>query len=227
MRALLAFHTEAPKLVRDAVGQIQSRSYRYTTLDALLDDVEPLLLKFDLLWTAKVVLQDGQAAALYRMEHVPSGECDEWVGPLPCVGPGPQNLGSAITYMRRYTLQAYLNLAPGDDDDGAAASAQNGSQPAANNGPGPSQPTSAPPKQSERPASAAQKRLLNVRAPEAGLGAGDFANVMLVAAGEPPRVWRTEEHADQTLKRLLDRLPAKLVDAVLEGIAKAQMKGRD
>lgn len=119
--ALLAFHVRAPKLRRNATGEIEGRQFGYTSIDALLDDVEPILVDLDLLWTAKVTIHDGQAAALYEMKHVPSAESEEWIGPLPCVGPGPQNLGSAITYMRRYTLQAYLNLAA-EDDGGATAS---------------------------------------------------------------------------------------------------------
>ena len=33
----------------------------------------------------------------------------------------PQAIGSAITYMRRYSLAAIVGVAPGDDDDGNAA----------------------------------------------------------------------------------------------------------
>jgi hypothetical protein len=42
---------------------------------------------------------------------------------LPCVceSQDPQAIGSAITYMRRYSQQSILNLAPETDDDGALA----------------------------------------------------------------------------------------------------------
>jgi hypothetical protein len=232
--ALLAFAAEAPKLRRDAVGQIQSRTYPYATLDSLLDDVTPLLVKHELLWTAKVIREEGDARALYRMEHVPSGESDEWTGPLPCVEPGPQNLGSAITYMRRYTLQAYLNLAPGEDDDGVAASppapvdryaqAESGGAVPAPQGepsadPRSPQPVARPPQPSERRITANQRtKLLIPRARKAKLTDGEFANVIYAAAGKPTRTWRSEEHASQTLDRLLDQLPARLKDVVLEGI---------
>lgn len=36
----------------------------------------------------------------------------------------PQALGSALTYMRRYSLSAITGVAPGDDDDGEAAMVQ-------------------------------------------------------------------------------------------------------
>jgi hypothetical protein len=229
--ALLAFAADAPKLVRDAIGQIQSRTYGYTTLDAVLDVVAPLLLKHHLTWTAKVILVDGQPAALYEMTHVPSGESDEWTGPLPCVEPGPQNLGSAITYMRRYTLVAYLNLAPGEDDDGASAStgrppvdryAPTSSPVSAQPSPAPAapQPTAAPPKPSGRPATAKQKTMIEARARAAELTVGEFANVLKVASGEVTTLWEPGA-AERWLKRELDRLPASLVDAVLAGIAGA------
>lgn len=47
----------------------------------------------------------------------------------------PQNIGSAITYLRRYSLSAMVGIAPGDDDDGettrqTAAEAQQQQAPA-------------------------------------------------------------------------------------------------
>jgi hypothetical protein len=68
-------------------------------------------------------------------------------------------------------------------------------------------------------------KLLEPRARAAGLSAGEFANVILQAAGEPPRTWRSDEHAEQTKNRLLDQLPARLKDAVLAGIAHAGAEG--
>lgn len=232
--ALLAFAAEAPKLHRDADGQIQNRTYRYATLDSVLDDVAPLLVKHGLVWTAKAILQDGQPAATYRMTHVASGEIDEWTGPLPCIEPGPQKLGSAMTYMRRYELVAYLNLAPGEDDDGAAASVFTGRAPvdryeipplsdrAHDPAPRPTaaQPTAAPAKPSERPATAKQRTMIEARARAADLTADELANVLLAAAGDETRIW-DEGAAERWSQRALDRLPARLVDAVLEQIAQA------
>lgn len=230
--ALLAFAAEAPKLTRNADGQIHNRTYRYATLDAVLDDVAPLLVKHELVFTAKpAIAEDGSPAALYRMTHVPSGESDEWTGPLPCVEPGPQNLGSAITYMRRYTLVAYLNLAPGDDDDGLAAST--GRPPVDRYGeippiddrahdPAPPstaavQPVAAAAKPSERPATAKQRAMVGARAKAADLTPEELANVLKVAGGEEAVLWQ-DGAAERWVGRALDRLPARLVDAVLAGI---------
>lgn len=229
--ALLAFAAEAPKLTRNADGQIHNRTYKYATLDAVLDDVAPLLVKHELVFTAKpAIAEDGSPAALYRMTHVPSGESDEWTGPLPCVEPGPQNLGSAITYMRRYTLVAYLNLAPGDDDDGLAAST--GRPPVdryapaepvvpplddPRHDPAPPQPVAAAPKPSERPATAKQRAMIQAKAKAIDLTADELANILKVAGGEEPTTWQVGA-AERWSARALDRLPARLVDAVLAGI---------
>ena len=60
--------------------------------------------------------------------------------------------------------------------------------------------------------------MLEAKAKAKGLSSGELANLILGAAGDPPRVWRTEEHASQTLARLIDRLPARLVTQVKEAI---------
>jgi ERF superfamily len=241
--ALLAFQAKAPKLQRDATGQIQNRTYGYVTLDGLLDAILALLTELELLWKSWPTTDEhGQPAMRYRMTHLPSGDYDEDVVSLPCVRPDPQAFGSALTYMRRYTLQAYLNLAPGEDDDGAAARAAasvftgqaavdkyaSASQAVGTHGAAASQavgtspspqPVARPAAPSDRPASVKQRKMVEARAHDADLTAAEFANVILAAAGDEQRTWNEEGAAERTLKRLVDRLPAKLVDAVLVGIA--------
>lgn len=227
--AVLRVQAAAPKLIRNAIGQIQHRTYGYTTLDAVVDEVLPLLVNEDLLWRAAPTIHEGQPALRYRMTHVPSGETDEDVMPLlGCTD--SQSLGSATTYDRRYALTAYLNLTVDADDDGAAASiaapvdryaeaeAAHSSAEAEHSNSA-AQPTAEPAKPTERTFTANQRsKLLVPRAQKAGLSDGQFANVLLIAGGDPPREWKDEAHAAQTLKRLLDRCPARLKDAVLEGI---------
>lgn len=218
----------AQPLPRDANGQVGSRTYSYPTLGAVLDVVLPLTVEEELLWKVfPTTLTDGKPGLRYRMTHVPSGEYDEDTMPLPCEAT-MQGLGSAITYGRRYGLVAYLNLIV-EDDDGAAASVRHtnvmpkASDPDDGEAP---RPKAATPKSGERRVTANQRtKLLEPRAQAAGLDAGQFANVILTAAGEPPRTWRNEQHAEETKKRLLDQLPARLKDAVLAGIAHAAAEG--
>jgi hypothetical protein len=229
--AVLRVQAAVSKLRSNADGHIGSRSYRYVTLDAVVDEVLPLLVSEELLWrAAPTIHEDGQPALRYRMTHVPSGETDEDVMPLlGCTD--SQALGSATTYDRRYALTAYLNLTV-DDDDGAGASvrapvdhyaeaeaAHNAVQNAgeANTSQSTSQPTAAPSKSTGRPATAKQRTMIEARARAIDLTADEFANVIKVAAGEERVTWQ-DGAAERWSKRALDRLPAKLVDAVLEGI---------
>lgn len=220
IEALLAVQAEAPKLTRNAQGQVQNRTYGYTTLDAVLDAMVPLLDKHELLWRFKPTTgEDGKAALRYRITHVPTGDFDEDVVPLPMVREDPQAYGSSQTYMRRYTLQAYFNLAPGDDDDGAAASTTGETS-------APSRETSAAaPKQSERPATAPQRKMLRAKAGAAKLANSAFANVLKAAGGDEPVQWSDEAAADRWLDRALERLPARLVDEVIAGIAHTAAEG--
>lgn len=221
-QAVLEVQAQAGKLVRNATGQVQNRTYSYVTLGAVTDEVLPLLVEKKLLWKVwPTTLDDGKPGLRFRMTHVPSGEYDEDTMPLPC-DLTMQGLGSGITYGRRYALTSYLNLTVDEDDDGRSA---NTSPPAASSTPSP-QPTAAPPQQSERRLTANQRsKLLEPRAKSAGLNAGQFANAILAAAGEPPRVWRNDEHAEATKNRLLDQLPARFKDAVLEQIDVAAARG--
>lgn len=60
---------------------------------------------------------------------------------------GPQAIGSALTYARRYSLSAFVGVAPDDDDDGNAAQGENG------NGKSHSKPPARrPPEQQSHPA---------------------------------------------------------------------------
>lgn len=125
-----------------------------------------------------------------------------------------QAQGSATTYSRRYAYMAVLGLVADEDDDGAGARQSNGGQRQA--------PIADAPKPTTRPASAAQRGMINARASEADLAPSEFANVILAAAGQSGRDFDSEEHARQFVNRQLERLPAQKVDAVLVEIKKTQ-----
>jgi hypothetical protein len=221
MEALLAVQAAAPKLRRDATAQVNSPkgsyAYRYVTLGSLMQDVGPLLSEHGLVWlTLPTFAQDGSPALTYRLTHVASGEALEDTMALCCVRPDPQGQGSALTYARRYSLTAILNLVADEDDDGARASGATAygvapAQPVA-------QPTAAPAKASERPATVKQRNLIELRAREAELTEAELANVLKVAGGDQAILWKPGA-AQRWIARAMDRLPARLVDAVLAGIA--------
>lgn len=107
---------------RDATGQVGTRFVKYLTYPKLLAEVRPILTKNGLVWQSFPTTLDGKPALRYVLTHAPSHERQEEVMLLMMDKQTSQAQGSAITYARRYALQAVLDLAPDGDDDGAAAS---------------------------------------------------------------------------------------------------------
>lgn len=89
----------------------------YADINALIDAVEPILLKNGL-----VLLQPIRDGKQFTEIHDTESETKvESYIDLP-INQNPQQMGSAITYFRRYTLQSLLSL-QAEDDDGQKASA--------------------------------------------------------------------------------------------------------
>lgn len=97
-------------------------SYRYSTLDDLIDATRPHLTANGL-----AVMQDVEVSArgvnVWTVIMHESGE--QWRSRAVALAVGgdgrPQDVGSAITYARRYSMGAALNVAADEDDDAAGA----------------------------------------------------------------------------------------------------------
>lgn len=76
----------------------------------------------------------------------------------------------------------------------------------------------APVEQTERAASAKQRSLIFARAADAKMPSSMLANVVLVSSGAEAREFDSEEQAQDWLRRSMDRLPARLVDPILENL---------
>lgn len=121
LKALLAVQAQAPTLPKDGKNPAFGGS-RFTTLKAVVDTVGPLLAENGLVWMSKPGTNEhGQPVLHYTLAHAPSGEREEGSMPLLLTKTDSQGQGSAITYARRYSLCAVLNLVADDDDDGNAA----------------------------------------------------------------------------------------------------------
>jgi hypothetical protein len=121
LEALLAVQAEVPPLKKDATNP--AFKSKYTPLDTVVETVGPILNRHRLVWvTLPVSNEHGQPALYYRLSHVDSQE--ELAGTMPLLlgKEDSQGFGSAITYARRYSLCAVLNLVADDDDDGHRAS---------------------------------------------------------------------------------------------------------
>lgn len=122
--ALAAFQADLPRIGKGNLAVVRSDkgSYKYTYAD--LADVSavvlPAIARHGLSFSAKPTLNDeGRFVLEYVLRHT-SGEHDHGQYPLPPTGT-PQQIGSAITYARRYALSAVTGIVPDEDDDGQAA----------------------------------------------------------------------------------------------------------
>ncbi len=96
---------------------------KYATLQDTLNIVRPLLSKHGLAVLQGAGGEDGRVFVTTRITHS-SGQWLEF-DPLSIPFEGnPQAAGSAITYLRRYSLWAALGIAGEEDDDGNVAEAQ-------------------------------------------------------------------------------------------------------
>jgi hypothetical protein len=118
VEALVALQGQLPVLAKDKAAVYG----RYADLVQLHEVVLPLLVEHGLCWTCcPTTLDSGQAVLEYALRHL-SGESIGGRYPLPA-GASPQQLGSAVTYARRYALCAVLGVVADADDDGSTAEA--------------------------------------------------------------------------------------------------------
>lgn len=124
--ALLAFQADPPQFIKDQEAEVKGRSkagkefsytYKYLSLQALLEGLRPRLTQLGLLWeTMPGVHETGKPVLGYRLVHVASKETIGGEMPL-VVGATMQDYGGALSFARRYALITVLNIAPDVDED--------------------------------------------------------------------------------------------------------------
>ncbi|MEU4781066.1 ERF family protein [Micromonospora sp. NPDC023633] len=152
--ALAAFQVDPPVLTKNRAGQVGNQRTKYADLVQVNSQVLARLNQLGIIYTtAPTLLDDGKFVLQYELVHVPSG--DKLGGRYPLkLSENPQQMGSAITYARRYVLLALTGVAAEDeDDDGQAAAgrryAQRAQQPRQPAGPAEDRPTA---QRAQRPA---------------------------------------------------------------------------
>lgn len=107
---------------REKTADTGSYTYRYADLADLLGYVRPILAEHGFVVTQPVGGVPGEVSVGTVLFHRTGAT---FTSPLIVakVAGTPQSIGSATTYLRRYSLLATLGLAT-EDDDGAAASRQ-------------------------------------------------------------------------------------------------------
>jgi len=113
MKNILKSILEAKKEIGKVSKNAKNPHFKntYADINALIEAVEPILLDKGLVMLQPV--NDGVVTT--RIIHPESGEEVSSSIALPTTST-PQQLGSAITYYRRYTLQSLLCLQAEDDD---------------------------------------------------------------------------------------------------------------
>lgn len=119
--ALSKAQGEFPSVKKTKTAKVGTYSYHYADLADVLAAVVPILSKHEFA-LVQLPQWDRDKLAL-ELETSLLHSSGEWLCgyyPLPTAGK-PQEMGSAITYARRYSVQSLLGISAEEDDDGAAA----------------------------------------------------------------------------------------------------------
>jgi hypothetical protein len=116
-KKLLKVKSEIGKISKEATNPFFKS--KYFDVNQLLEHVEPLLAKYDLLLLQPIV----NGSVISQIIDPDTGEKVESAMELPTLN-DPQKIGSAVTYYRRYTLQSLLGLQAEDDDANKASAKQ-------------------------------------------------------------------------------------------------------
>jgi hypothetical protein len=95
---------------------------RYVSLDALLEAVKPVLLDHDLALIQTLVSQEGKVGVSTAFLHSSGERFDFGTLLVKAEGLTAQQIGGAITYIRRQSIQTACGISVDLDDDGAVAS---------------------------------------------------------------------------------------------------------
>ena len=127
--ALAAAQGELPDVSKSKTGEVEGisktgkpykYSYTYADLADVAAKIHPVLSKHGLAFTARPVFQEGRYVLLGELLHGSSDQSLPGEFPLPNTTK-PQDIGSAMTYGRRYLLCALTGVVADADDDGQAA----------------------------------------------------------------------------------------------------------
>lgn len=117
MEALSKAQSEMTHAVKDTSNPFFKS--KYADLGAVWDACRGPLSKNGLAVT-QIVNQEGEKPTLITLLGHQSGQWIKSVMQLPIQKPGPQEIGSCITYCRRYSLAALVGVYQDDDDAEAA-----------------------------------------------------------------------------------------------------------
>ena len=197
--------------IENATKNSQNPHYKssYADLASVLDAVRPVATKHGLAFSQLPGFADGCATLDTLLMHT-SGEWIMGTSGAPLPKQDPQGIGSASTYLRRYSLAALFGIAQ-EDDDGEGTVSQRGREPA-----GKPEPAK---KAAEPPAKAAPGQVfaLNDPAPGAKAEGKTWNELLTTENGRGYVVW-----AVTSMTRLDTGARRILLQALLDQAAEAQ-----
>ena len=115
--SLVKFNSEVSKIAKDAKNPFFKSNY--VTLDKLIEATRPILQENGLVVMQSPLSKEDGSIGIQTLLIHESGEFieSEPIFMRPAKANDPQQAGSIISYMRRYSYQAILNLNTGEDDD--------------------------------------------------------------------------------------------------------------
>lgn len=123
LESLVNVQAELSTLPKDKQGY----GYKYTELDTVISSIKPLFAKYKLGFMQSLTVFVNKPAITTRIFNN-AGEWIEDTTLLPEISVGKtnaaQNLGAAITYMKRYALCAMLGISSDEDVDAATIQPQ-------------------------------------------------------------------------------------------------------
>ena len=121
--AVSNFQVDCPKISKDSNNPFFSdakRKVNYASLPHILTVITPILKKNGLLILQPVM----NNCVVTKLIHIETGQTLESVYDIVCKdSTNAQQIGSGVSYARRYSITSILNLNIDDDDDGNSATA--------------------------------------------------------------------------------------------------------
>lgn len=115
--ALDKFHDESPLVKADKTNPFLKN--KYADYNTVVSETRPDLKVVGLRVKQSVTNIDGKTAIRTTLTHIATGQMIEDVAPVESKPGDPQSQGSGITYQKRYSYIAMLDLLVDVDDDGS------------------------------------------------------------------------------------------------------------
>lgn len=117
--ALSQFQGTVPSVLKGKTANVGQYKYKYADLADIFNSISKTLMEYELAVVQFFTEEEGRSYIVTTLMH----SSGQWVKSYLKVAHHEkiQQLGSEITYLRRYALSSLLGIAAEDDDDGAQA----------------------------------------------------------------------------------------------------------